>query len=386
MNGEDLKLLARRAESVRGRADQRLEEVHAGIRSARRRRAVEAASGAAALVVAVAVGIALLTGSTGSHQDNAPPISRGTTVNTPTTQPEPTTRKLVYVDGFWPMRKIHVGNQTVDISDQLPPRTNGDDEWGMVFLHVSGDGVVLLTHDGRIWFTDGNQVVPIGQTGSATRIISLGVLKTGLSGSIAAWVDGTHGSPEMVAYDTTQRTELARIPCPRCSEPEVAGSHVYWQKNDDSGRVLTMMFDPVSGEAHRVPATAQAEDLASHPRALIVGDSRAQGVVGTGLGQEFLGVDGHLVPLADPDEPGVPVLTKAWDTGSGKQLDLRLPAVYDDHTLRLFDWVDDDRMALTANDDIGRPTDILLCRVSAGSCHVAVPGTAPRFVPNIGFD
>jgi hypothetical protein len=117
-----------------------------------------------------------------------------------------------------------------------------------------------------------------------------------------------------------------------------------------------------------------------------VGDSQRQGQVGTGLGQQFQGVDGHLVPLADPKQPGVPVYTKAWDTGSGKQLDLQMPTTYDGDTLRVFDWIDDDRLALTANDDIGRPTDILVCRTSSGTCHVAVPGTPPRFVANIGFD
>jgi hypothetical protein len=65
------------------------------------------------------------------------------------------------------MRKIHIGDQTVDISDQLPPQNKEDKEWGMVFLQVSGDGVVLLTHDGRVRFTEGDEVVRIGQTGSA---------------------------------------------------------------------------------------------------------------------------------------------------------------------------------------------------------------------------
>jgi len=387
MNGADLKFLANRAETVRGRADQRLDEVHARIRSARRRRAVEAAGGAAAVVVAVVVGIALLIGPTGSHQDNAPPISRSTTVNA-TTQAEPTTRKLVYVDGFWPMRRIHVGDQTVDISDQLPPRDKENDEWGMVFLQVSGDGVVLLTHDGRIWFTDGDDVVRIGQTGSDTRIITLGALKTGMSGSLAAWVDETRGSPEMVVYDTTQREELARIPCPLCGEPEVAGTHVYWAQNGTASRDLTTMFDPVDGRARRVPARAYAEDLASQPRALIVGDARSQGQVEIALGREFLGVDGHLVPLADSAQAGVPVYTKAWDTGSGKQLDLRLPAAYDGQAFRVFDWLDDDRIALEAHNDRSpdRVRDLLVCRISTGGCRVAVTGTQPRFVANIGFD
>ena len=37
MNGDDLRVLANRADTVLGRPDQRLAEVHARIRSARRR-------------------------------------------------------------------------------------------------------------------------------------------------------------------------------------------------------------------------------------------------------------------------------------------------------------------------------------------------------------
>jgi hypothetical protein len=384
MNGEDLKFLARRAESVAGRADQRLDEVHAGIRSARRRRAAAVAGAATAAVLAVVVGIFALTGPTTTSKNNAPPAHSGSA----TPHAEPTARKLVYVDSSWPMRKIHVGDQTVDISDQLPPRNKGDDEWGMVFLQVSGDGVVLLTHDGRVWFTDGNEIVRIGQTGSPTRIISLGALKTGMSGSIAAWVDGTGGTPEMFVFNTTQRAEVARVPCPKCGEPEIAGNRVYWEKNgDDARNGPWVMFDPETGETRRVPATAYAEDLVSQPRALIVGDSQAQGQVGTGLGQEFLGVDDRLVPLAESDQPG-PVFTKAWDTRSGKQLDLRIPTAYDGQGFRIFDWLDDDRIALEAHNDRNpdRVADLLVCRISTGGCRVAVPGTQPRFVANIGFD
>jgi hypothetical protein len=49
--------------------------------------------------------------------------------------------------------------------------------------------------------------------------------------------------------------------------------------------------------------------------------------------QEFMGVDGHLVPLHDTREQ-LAAHTKAWDTGSGRQLDLRLPAAYDGEQLK----------------------------------------------------
>ena len=71
MNGEDLKSLGARAETVRGRADQRLAEVHARITSTRRRRAVQAAAGASAAIVALVIGIAILTGTAGPNKRNA---------------------------------------------------------------------------------------------------------------------------------------------------------------------------------------------------------------------------------------------------------------------------------------------------------------------------
>ena len=93
------------------------------------------------------------------------------------------------------------------------------------------------------------------------------------------------------------------------------------------------------------------------------------------------------MPLAESDQPG-PVFTKAWDTRSGKQLDLRIPTAYDGQGFRIFDWLDDDRIALEAHNDRNpdRVADLLVCRISTGGCRVAVPGTQPRFVANIGFD
>jgi hypothetical protein len=54
MNGEDLKILAIRAQTVTGRAERRLDEVHARIRSERRRRR-SAVAGAMVAIVAIAI-------------------------------------------------------------------------------------------------------------------------------------------------------------------------------------------------------------------------------------------------------------------------------------------------------------------------------------------
>ena len=87
MNGEDLRFLAERATTLDDRSAVRLEEVHDRITVARRRRTVSALAGAACLVVALVVGIQVVTGG----RDNASPDPAPTPSPAPdqaATQPE----------------------------------------------------------------------------------------------------------------------------------------------------------------------------------------------------------------------------------------------------------------------------------------------------------
>ncbi len=80
MNPDDLKVLARRAEPVRGREADRLAEVRARVRVVRRRRIIAATAGAA---LAVAVGVGVL--SPRLFADTAPPTNPpGPSTRTPT--------------------------------------------------------------------------------------------------------------------------------------------------------------------------------------------------------------------------------------------------------------------------------------------------------------
>ena len=385
MNSHDLKFLADRADTVTGRPAQRLAEVHARIRSARRRRAAQAVSAASAGVLALAIGVAALTGTTGTNKDNVPVPPADSPAKTDA--PAATTRRIVYGEG-WPIRRIHVGDRTVDISDLVP---SGPDT--PVYLNTTDDGVVFTvdTDESRIWFTDGTDVVPIGQVGVYTHLGSSRVV-TGASGAIAAWPDSSGGSTQLVVYDTAQRAEVMRIDCPKCGTPEVVGSHVYWAKNEAVRSEPTTMFDAASGETSRVPATAYADDLAGHPRGLVVGDSPASGTVSSGYGQVFRSDGRRLVPVLDlgPSSPGVAEWgpTTALDTGSGNALDLRVAAAYPSGQLfMVFDWLDDDRLALMADSEPGdEGWQIVVCRISTDQCRPTVPPTPERrWAANLDF-
>ena len=388
MNGPDLRFLADRADAARGRTDERLAEVHARIRSARRRRAAEAVAGASAAVLALVIGIAVLTGPTATNKDNGPipPADSPTRTDAPATA---TTRRIVYGEG-WPIRTIHVGDRTVDIGDLLPSGPNTP-----VYLNTTDGGVVFTVDDdeSRIWFTDGTDVVPIGQVGAYTHIGDSPV-RTGSTGSLAAWLDWSRSPAQLVVYDTSKRAEVTRIACPKCGSPEIAGSHVYWSENGAASESLTTMYDAGTGERRRVPATAYAEDLASQPRGVIVGDSLETGVVSSAgwpaESLQFSAEEGKLVPVLDqgPSSPGVTDWspTRAFDTATHRSLRFRLPNGFDGTRFQPFDWLEDDRLALVADSEGTEGWQILVCRISTDQCRLAVPPTHDRrWAANLDF-
>lgn len=96
MNTEDLRRLSERAEHVQGRQVDRLTELHARIRTTRRRRTAMGASAAAGVAIALVVAGAALTGTTdrtqGPVDENTPRPTPTQTAETPsgqvTIQPE----------------------------------------------------------------------------------------------------------------------------------------------------------------------------------------------------------------------------------------------------------------------------------------------------------
>jgi hypothetical protein len=422
MNGEDLKYLANRADAVRGRADQRLTEVHARIRSARRRRAAEAVAATSAAVLAIVVGIAVLTGPAAPNKHNPPPPP----ANSDTPAPN-TTRKLVYSDDLrirflktsagdfvakHLVGALHVGDREVEIDQKVQMSHGG---WSMV---VTDAGAAYAKVDHSVWVTDGGRPQQIAQQACADTSGDHSGLATGNAGTLVAWFDCSPASPgDLVVYDTGLRHEVARHPDHSCRAPGpgpyecvpdgVIGEHVYFSHINNPGRVIEHQFrlDVTSGQVIPAGPAVYADDLRTHPRALVIGDSWSAGTPTDDIREVVFHVVGsRLVPVVFDNASDKPVRTRAFDTATGQPVRFRLPAGYhpdpaaahvpgDSYavgggdTFTPFEWLDDDTVAL-AQGDINWVGDIITCHPSDGRCDLAVPWAAHdrhRIAPGLGL-
>jgi hypothetical protein len=418
MSGEDLKYLADRADTVRGRPDQRLAEVHARIRSARRRRAMGAVAGMSAAVVAVVVGIAILTGPAAPTKHNAPSPPANSDLPAPNT-----TRQLVYSDDLRirPLQTsagdgvpdilvgaLHVGDREVEIDQKVLMSHGG---WSLVVTDV---GAAYVKVDHSVWFTDGGRPQQIAAHACADTSGDWRGLATGDAGTLVAWFDCSPASREdLVVYDTGLRDEVARQHVPSCRPPgratydcvadAIIGEHVYFGHINSSGRLVKhqYMLDVSSGQVSPAGPAVYADDLRTHPRALVIGDSWRAGTATNETGHVvFTVVGSRLVPVIVDDGSGVTGRTQAFDTATRKPVRLRLPTGYHPDpaagfhapgerlegtdTFTPFLWLDDDTVAL-AQGGIG---DILTCHLSDGHCDLAVkqpPHNRPRIAPGLGL-
>ena len=411
MNGEDLRFLADRASTVRGRPDDRLAAVHARIRSARRRRAAEAVAATSAAVLALVVGIVVLTGPAGQdkHSGPLPPAHSGTP--TPTV-PSSTTREIVYGD-LGPrgtrVGTIHLGDREVEIDQTLRTLRFWD-------LHVTDAGVVYDKGDGSVWFTDGGRPRQIAAQACDGSKGSIGpTVATGNGGPWAVWFDCSPGQDwTLVVFDTGSGIEVARQPIPSCrpttgsacGPDTVVGEHVYFTRQYDPGKDRNLRYrqyrlDVTSGRV--TPATPQeyADDLGSHARVLVVGDSWRTGTLEGELDFDVFG--SRLVPITyPPDAEHRPA--RAFDATTGRPVRLLLTRRYHPDPapgfhgadvsgyftrFSLFEWLDDDTVALAQMGDNGSVFgDIITCNLSGGRCHVAVKAAAPdqvRILPGGGL-
>jgi hypothetical protein len=424
MNGEDLKYLAKRAEVVRGRPDQRLAEVHARIRSARRRRAVEAVAGTSAVVLALVVGIAALTGPTDSDNRPLPADSNSPTPN----QALNPTRKLVYSDDLRVralktgagdgvpdilVGALQVGDRKVEI-DQKVEMTHGG--WTMV---VTDAGAVYAKVDHTVWFTDGGRPRQIAQQACADTSGDWRGLATGNAGTLVAWFDCSPASRgDLVVYDTGLRHEVARQNVRACRTPgpgpyegpyecvpdAVIGEHVYFGHINGAGRLVKHQFrlDVTSGQVSPAGPAMYADDLRTHPRAFVIGDSWRAGTPMDDTGSfVFRVVGSRLVPVTFDHAADKYVSTLAFDTVTRQPVRFRLPSGYHpdpaagfhqpgeslegNDRFTPFEWLDDDTVALAQGDSVG---DIITCHLSDGRCDLAVkepPHNRHRIAPGMGL-
>jgi hypothetical protein len=404
VNTEEIRsLLTARADAIDGTRSQRVDEVFRRVRTQRRRRTAVAIAGATCAVLAMVLGSALLSGHQNGSSD---PVAPATT-SPADPGPQSPVRPVTYTDEYWPTRTIQYGDRAVDITAQLEfgdPGRGGID--GVVHMDMTDDGIVFTTEGGGIWFTDGSSTHQIGETNGYLGIRASDVVVSGTDGSRVAWVAEAvkPRKVEIVVYDTRADRVVAKVPDPACAElitscamkALVGDDHVYWVRADwrhARPDVLTRL-EVSNGTRQRVTAAELAADLASTPRALIVGDSPQTGVVSDGYGVVFAVKGARLVAMRSglaPDDP-YNSATTAFKASTQEQLRFRMPAGYnggaDEFTA--FEWLDDDRLAMMNAANSWRQTtaEILICRVSTGHCELAAganSGDDPRIAPHIGL-
>ena len=348
---------------------------------------------AAAVLVAAAVAVAVWTvvqhfaGPGGSARQGAE--HGAVAAGSPGATRSGPARLLTYAEG----RTLHLGRRTVATRHDL------------LSLDVVDGGAVFTTLDGGVWFTDGSPPVLVGITspGSAhDGAVTWGQagrpdewVVSDNSGSHFAWLEYPTGDrPEIVVHDARTRTQVARVPvdvkasCRRCVQiVSVSDRAVYWTtslwrglgslgEGRDSPRPFRFVYD-ADGAGRSVPVRLGAlrEDLLSHGRMLLVGDSAELGRLTDGIGQDFAVDGGHLTKASDA--------LQVFDPRTGEPLRFRAPARYGYgivERLRLVQWLDDDRFVLldatgwNAGDFTGE--DFLVCRISTTRCTVALTRAA----------
>ena len=237
------------------------------------------------------------------------------------------------------------------------------------------------------------------------------------AGSLVAWVDCTDPStPAVLIYDTGSGQEVVREPTASlttkggvcCGLIGLVGEHLYLNRGVvrpgtrgyfDQGLMLDLAsgqfttvtdWRPTWDGGSQIPhlpdqdPAPYLDDIRSNPRGLVIGNTYQTGEASSGIGQYFVVIGSQLVPQVNFDSETHSAT--AFDSTSGRAVHLRPPPDYPESVgFTLFEWLNDDTVALIAGNGAGinswpggpRYGDIMTCRLSSGNCHVAIPG--PRW-------
>lgn len=376
-------VLARRANDS-GLPDLDIDElVGLGERRLRRRRLAAVLGSAAAVVLVIALALVVGAGLNGSVKR-----SDGLT-DRPTSSPEAPlplpVRKIVYSDGSPTQTHstIHIGARAVEVDN------------GPVHIDVTDDGIVYATGHGRLWFSDGGTPAKIASHACGSfSFYDRNSVVTANAGSVVAWFDCTVATrPALVVFDTDSGREVFREPMAFCRPIQerlvdewcglqaVIGEHVYFNRHfgrdgfrnpvPPTDRLFS--FDLTTGRRSAATSQSYAEDIRSHSRALVIGNTLQTGTPTNGIGQRFKAVGSRLFPQQRIRNGGE-AAAMSFDTATGRAVRLRLPAGYRTQGLVLFEWLDDNTVALVGG--TGRHSfDIVTCRLSDGRCDLAVKAT-----------
>jgi hypothetical protein len=199
-------------------------------------------------------------------------------------------------------------------------------------------------------------------------------------GSLVAWFEcaGTDRRATLVVYDTASQRTMVRRHLALCDRGPRDSCTLYGLTRD---RVYfnhgiyqlephpEYTFDVSAGQLSESTTRMYDEDIRAQSRGLVIGDTWQTGTPTDGLGQNFKVVGSRLVA------GDLEVTAKAFDTATGQAVRLRLPPGYQAKSgegFGLFEWLDDDTVALIATDTEGHNGDILTCDLPDGPCAVAV--------------
>ena len=352
-----------------------------------RRRRLTVLLGAAAVVFVIVVALAIGIGLDGSGTRSDAPVDRPTPApKGPLSAP---VRKIVYSDGTGSHTTIHFGDRAVEVGK------------GPLHVDVTDDGIVYATGHGRLWFSDGRTATTIAPhaCGSFSHYDQNSVMSAN-AGSLVAWFDCTDAAaPALVVLDTGTGREVFHQPLTFCRPGQgfedqwcgleaVIGEHVYFSrhfsrdglKNPVPASDRLFSFDLTTGRKSRATPQSYAEDVRSQARGLLIGETPQTGTPTDGIGQSFRVVGSRLVP--EPSN-GTDVGARVFDTRTGRALRLQLPEGSKIDGLVLYEWLDDDTVALTAGGGL-HSFGIVTCRLSHNRCDLTVQAAhGVRVVPHL---
>lgn len=269
---------------------------------------------------------------------------------------------------------IHYGNAVMDVGRHVASFVQTDQG----FVYTSGGG--------DVWLWDGNDSVRVGHAQSRR-------LRADDTGPLVAWVDRTsNGAPEYVVFDTSSRTDLARVPgpspAPGDEDAEIYAlddGAAYWGTAEGLVRydvetgnsTVLARSQPVTDPAHKPEELVHVVDVADgriayvadseHGTRLLVGESIGAGAVRVPSawgGIAALSPDGrHLGVEADR--------AVVFDTTSGRDVTPGL----DGYGYRsVYGWSDDETALVVAVEGVDADrerfrVDFLTCDVPEATCR-----------------
>ena len=391
MNGEDLKFLANRAETVRGRPDERLTEVHARIRSAApsargrsRRRHVDSGRRAGPRHH-------IPHRPDGNDKNNGPLPPANS--DTPTSS---TTRKIVYSDDLefpsmtatFPLLRvgtIHVGDREVEIDQTLHtvrawPCLSPTPAWSTRRTTTACGSPTAAT---RVGSRSRHAWRPLSlardrERRSVGRLVRLHARIAGRPGRLRhqCW---PRGRPAPDSFMSATDDAVAVV---RCRPTRSSASTCTSPPSSTSKGPIDHQFrlDVTSDQVIPASPRMYAQDVSSHPRALVVGDPGKPAPPRMGYGPSPSWARGWSRVAMNAES----VLDRVFDTATGQPYGSTSPAATTP--------IPDHRRPATKNSpsSSGSTTtpwrssrrgqhrgDLLTCHLSDGRCDLAVKAAPP---------